>query len=120
MTRRAAGAVLGLAAAVALAAGAAAPDASAKPRSIAVQAERGHVTRAAAALGRSGLKIQRRRGAQLQVVADARRVRALQAARRGRRPRRVRGVRRRPRGSQGVELPARTSSAASPGVARAC
>ncbi len=77
MTRRVAGVVLGLVAAAALAAGTAAPDASAKPRSISVQAERGDVKRAAAALGRSGLKVQRRRGAQLQVVADPSRVRAL-------------------------------------------
>ena len=35
------------------------------------------MARAAVALGRSGLKIQRRRGGQLQVVADPGRARAL-------------------------------------------
>ena len=77
MIRRAAGAALGLAAVVALAAGAAAPEASARPRAISVQAERGEVATAVAALGRGGLKVQRRRGAQLQVVADPARARAL-------------------------------------------
>ncbi len=79
MSRRALAAALGLAAAAALAlgAGSSAEDAAAAPRSIAVQAERGQVARAAASLGRTGLKVQRRRGAQLQVVADPRRARAL-------------------------------------------
>ena len=77
MVRWAAGAALGLAAVVALAAGAAAPEASARPRAISVQAERGEVATAVAALGRGGLKVQRRRGAQLQVVADPTRARAL-------------------------------------------
>jgi hypothetical protein len=77
MSRRAVAAVAALAAAAALAAGGAAPAAPAPPRSLSVQAERGEVARAVAALGRTGLKIQRRRGAQLQVVADPARARAL-------------------------------------------
>jgi hypothetical protein len=77
MSRRALRVGLGLAAAAALACAVAASAAAAAPRSIAVQAERGEVARAAVALGRSGLKIQRRRGGQLQVVADPRRARAL-------------------------------------------
>jgi len=68
---------VGLAAAAALAAAVGASGAAAAPRSIAVQAERGEVARAAVALGRSGLKIQRRRGGLLQVVADPGRARAL-------------------------------------------
>jgi Subtilase family len=77
MSRRSLAAALGLAAAAALAAGAAAPAASAAPRSLAVQAERGKVATAVASLGRTGLTVQRRRGAQLQVVADPARARAL-------------------------------------------
>ena len=79
MRRRA----LGAAVAAALAAGAAGATASSTaaappaPRSIAVQAERGQVARAVASLGRTGLKIQRRRAGQLQVVADPRRAAAL-------------------------------------------
>jgi Subtilase family len=77
MSRLALAAALGLAAAAALAAGAAPSQASASPRSISVQAERGKVGTALASLGRTGLKVQRRRGAQLQVVADPTRVAGL-------------------------------------------
>jgi len=77
MMRRWMAAGLGVAAAAAVAAGAATQEAAAQPRSIAVQAERGEIARATAALGRSGLRVQRRRGASLQVVADPSRSRAL-------------------------------------------
>ena len=75
--RRAAGVAAGAAAAAALAIAATAGGASAAPQAISVQAKRGQVAAAAAALGRSGLKIQRRHAGQLQVVAAPGRVRAL-------------------------------------------
>jgi hypothetical protein len=48
------------------------------PVSITVDARPGEVARAAAGLRRSGLRVQRRLGRQLQVVADARRAAALE------------------------------------------
>ncbi len=66
---------LGLAAAVALAAGAA--GAAAAPASLTVDARPGQVERVAAGLRRSGLKVQRRDGRRLQVVADPSRARGL-------------------------------------------
>ncbi|MGD9572656.1 MAG: S8 family serine peptidase [Thermoleophilia bacterium] len=67
------------AAAVALAAGAAhaGAGAAAPPASLTVDAKPGQVARAAAGLQRAGLRIQRRHGRALQVVADPVRARAL-------------------------------------------
>jgi Subtilase family len=75
--RHAVAAAVGIAAAAALLSGLPESEASAAPKSISVQAQPGKVTRAAAALGRSGLRIHRRRGTQLQVVADPVRIRGL-------------------------------------------
>ena len=77
MSRRAAAIATGiaLAAACAPALGAGAPQG---PASITVDARPGQVARVSAGLGRSGLKVQRRVGRQLQVIADARRAAALE------------------------------------------
>ena len=77
MTRRVAAMATGVAIAALSgpALGSAADDA---PVSITVDARPGQVSRAAAGLNRSGLKVQRRVGRRLQVVADVRRAAALE------------------------------------------
>jgi hypothetical protein len=50
---------------------------AAAPTTFTVQAERGQVARAASSLGRGAIRVQRRRGPQLQVTADRAQARAL-------------------------------------------
>ncbi len=68
--------MLGLAAAAIAATGASA--ATAAPASLTVDARAGQVSKAAAGLRRTGLRVQRREGRRLQVVADASRVSSLE------------------------------------------
>ncbi len=76
LTRRSARLALGIAAG-ALMAYAGASVAAAAPASLTVSARPGQTAKVSAALARSGLKVQRRQGRQLQVVADPSRARAL-------------------------------------------
>ncbi|MBJ7453437.1 MAG: S8 family serine peptidase, partial [Blastococcus sp.] len=77
MTRRAAVLTLAVAGAALWAGAGGAGAATGGPVSIAVDARPGKVAVATAALRRSGLKVQRREGRRLQVVADPRRASAL-------------------------------------------
>ncbi|WP_217923206.1 S8 family serine peptidase [Miltoncostaea oceani] len=77
--RRTAAHLAGLVLAAAACAAAGGTATAAPPAAITIDAEPGRVTTAVAGLGRAGLKVQRRDGRRLQVVADPARARALAA-----------------------------------------